>query len=386
VFHGVYLSGLFPVDLDISPYGLTLVGLTLAWGFFNYEFLDLMPVALRTVFASMSDAVIVLDTGDRVVDLNVPARQLVDPAIGDYLGVAAALVFPDWFTTALTSDDRQKRAELMINLHGEPRFFDMQLTSLHSDSGHYEGRLIVLRDITGRKQADDERERLLAELDAFSHTVAHDLKTPLVVLMGYSSLLVDEGFDKLPLEEYQQSVRLIAQTSQKMVNIVDELLLLASVRKEDGIEVVPLNMGAIVADAQSRLDQMITESGATIAVPESWPGANGHAAWVEEIWVNYLSNAIKYGGKPPRIELGADEQPDGKVRFWIRDNGRGLSLGEQAQLFSEFGRFRLTRVEGHGLGLSIVRRIVEKLGGQVGVESEIGQGSVFSFTLPSVSK
>jgi two-component system sensor histidine kinase/response regulator len=107
---------------------------------------------------------------------------------------------------------------------------------------------------------------------------------------------------------------------------------------------------------------------------------------VEEIWTNYLSNAIKYGGQPPCVELGATEQSDDFVRFWVRDNGNGLTGEEQARLFAPFTRLYPAQVKGYGLGLSIVQRIVDKLGGQVGVESRLGQGSTFSFTLPSVQQ
>ena len=82
------------------------------------------------------------------------------------------------------------------------------------------------------------------------------------------------------------------------------------------------------------------------------------------------------------MELGADMQPDGMVRFWVRDNGSGLAPEDQARLFTPFTRLNQVRVKGYGLGLSIVRRIIEKLGGQVRIESQVGRGSVFSFTLP----
>jgi signal transduction histidine kinase len=108
----------------------------------------------------------------------------------------------------------------------------------------------------------------------------------------------------------------------------------------------------------------------------------GYGPWVEEVWANYVSNAIKYGGTPPRVEVGATSLPDGMVRFWVRDNGPGIAPENQARLFAEFERLQ-TKAEGHGLGLSIVKRIVQRLGGQVGVESQAGQGSTFSFTLPS---
>jgi signal transduction histidine kinase len=123
----------------------------------------------------------------------------------------------------------------------------------------------------------------------------------------------------------------------------------------------------------------------------------GYAPWVEEVWVNYLSNAIKYGGKPPQVELSATlfstscasggEMRENMVYFWVRDNGDGLTPDDQARLFTPFTRLDQIRARGHGLGLSIVRRIVEKLGGQVGVQStgEPGQGSTFFFTLPAAS-
>ena len=134
-----------------------------------------------------------------------------------------------------------------------------------------------------------------------------------------------------------------------------------------------------------RLAHMIEEHQTEIILPGTWPVALGYDPWVEEVWVNYLSNAIKYGGQPPHVELGATAQADGMVRFWVRDNGSGLTPEEQARLFTPFTRLDQVRAKGHGLGLSIVWRIVEKLGGQVGVESEIGRGSVFTFTLPATA-
>jgi signal transduction histidine kinase len=119
---------------------------------------------------------------------------------------------------------------------------------------------------------------------------------------------------------------------------------------------------------------------------EAWPVAAGYAPWVEEVWANYVSNALKYGGTPPRIELGATLEGDAMVRFWVRDNGAGLSAEQQSNLFKMYSRLDTKRVEGHGLGLSIVQRIVNKLGGQVGVESAVGQGCTFSFTLPAYKK
>lgn len=226
-----------------------------------------------------------------------------------------------------------------------------------------------------------ELETRNKELDAFAHTVAHDLQGPLATFMGYASIL-QEDWATLPAEQLEKVLQTILQGGRKMNNIVDELLLLASVRKEEA-QRVPLDMGQIIADVQRRLDYMIEKYGAEIIIlPDSWPVALGYAPWVEEVWANYFSNAIKYGGQPPRLEVGATPQVDESVCFWVRDNGSGLTLDEQDRLFIPFTKLSQVRAKGHGLGLSIVQRIVEKLGGQVGVESQIGQGSLFYFTLP----
>jgi two-component system sensor histidine kinase/response regulator len=228
-----------------------------------------------------------------------------------------------------------------------------------------------------------ELEARNQELDAFAHTVAHDLKGPLSTGIGICSLLHD-NWPELSAEQIDQLLQNIVRVTRKMDNIVEELLLLASVRKEE-VEVTQIDMGAIVAGAQERLAHMITKHEAEVIVPDTWPAASGYGPWIEEVWTNYLSNAIRYGGRPPRVELGASLEPDHRVRFWVRDNGAGLTPEEQSRLFTPFSRLEQVRVKGHGLGLSIVRRIVEKLGGEVGVESEVGQGSVFSFTLPGAS-
>ncbi|MBN1978609.1 MAG: GAF domain-containing protein [Anaerolineae bacterium] len=231
------------------------------------------------------------------------------------------------------------------------------------------------------RQYTVELERQNAELDAFAHTVAHDLKNPLGALTAFSTMLETEGAQMKP-HEILQDMHVITKNAQRTANIVDELLLLASVRKQEEIECRPLDMAPIVSEATERLSGMIAEHQGEISTSDEWPVAVGYSPWVQEVWVNYVSNALKYGGRPPRVELGATPQ-DGVVRFWVRDNGAGLTAEEQERLFTEFTRLHQVRAEGYGLGLSIVRRIIEKLGGDVGVESEIGKGSTFYFTLPS---
>jgi PAS domain S-box-containing protein len=245
----------------------------------------------------------------------------------------------------------------------------------------------VVQDITERKDAEAERERLIADLDAFAHTVAHDLKSPLNGISGFAEILADELGNRLD-EDDRLIIRRIIQSSNRMRSIVEELLLLASVRSLGEVTMMRLKMEPMIQRALERLDYLIERSQAliTLVEPEAWPAAMGYAPWVEEVWVNYLGNAIKHGcsaSEPPRIELGAEAENSVMVRFWIRDYGPGISPEDQGKLFTPFTQLGDARTEGHGLGLSIVRRIVEKLGGQVGAENAAGGGSVFSFTLPA---
>ena len=246
-------------------------------------------------------------------------------------------------------------------------------------------------DLTERIQAEEALRQYAAELqtrndelDAFAHTVAHDLKSPLSLIIGYADILIEMEAASLAGASRQPYLQIIGQTADKINNIIEELMLLAEVRK-GRVDLQPLNMHRIALEARARLNYLISVQQAEVVLPGDWPIAVGYGPWVEEVWINYLSNAIKYGGRPPRVELGADDDPiDGQVRFWVRDNGPGLTPEQQSQLFTPFTQLAQVRATGHGLGLSIVRRIVEKLGGTVGVESTIGQGSTFYFTLPAV--
>lgn len=276
-------------------------------------------------------------------------------------------------TLALARDGR----EIPLIVSARPLF----------QEGAFVGTLSAVTDITERKRAEEEREQLIEDLDAFAHTVAHDLKTPLTLIVGAARLLQKNiNPENRTLHYLTDSV---VRGGNKMSNIIDELLLLSSVRKKAVISFEPLQMAPIVSEALDRLQGLIEERGAQIQLPESWLTALGYGPWVEEIWANYISNAIKYGGDPPVVELGSSlcngdgmAEEASHVRFWVRDNGKGLSEEERTRLFTPFTRLGQVSVTGHGLGLSIVQRIVQRLDGQVAVRSTLGEGSEFSFVLP----
>jgi two-component system, sensor histidine kinase and response regulator len=224
-----------------------------------------------------------------------------------------------------------------------------------------------------------EREKVIDELNAFAHSVAHDVSSPVASLQMTLEMLVQEGGNRLQAEDLEL-LKMCHRNAQRATAIIRELLLLASLR-QDEVRLEPLDMGPIVTRAIERLDHDLEALKPEIVLPEQWPPALGRAGWVEEIWYNLLSNACKYGGRPPHIVVGAEPGDAERTRFWVQDNGTGLSESERVGLFAPFVRIERLRARGTGVGLSVVQRIVDRLHGRVGVEGEEGQGARFFFEL-----
>jgi PAS domain S-box-containing protein len=392
-----YMAGFRPLpSLDLTPVAFALSGLLMALGIFRFQMLDIVPVARDMLIESINDGVLVLDTRNRVVDINPAACRMIGASAERVIGQPARALLAQWGELVERfRDTLEAQVEIAPQAGSLAPWLELRISPLYNRRKQFTGRLIALHDITARKRTEEalylyarELEASNAELDAFAHTVAHDLKSPLSTLAGFGDLL-EEKHTAMSGEQLATSANNMARSARRMINIIEELLLLASVRKMEEVPTGPLDMAAIVAAAQERLRDIIAASQGEIILPPAWPTAIGYAPWVEEVWVNYLSNAFQYGGAPPLIEVGfdvareaVDKFPEFQVRFWVRDNGAGLTSEEQGRLFTPFTRLDQARAKGHGLGLSIVRRIVEKLGGRVGVESEVGWGSTFWFTLP----
>ena len=143
------------------------------------------------------------------------------------------------------------------------------------------------------------------------------------------SEMLQEGSEDFDAEEQAHWLSRIHTNGQIMNNIIRELLLLASIRQQENIPHHTVHMAEVIEGVLLRYEYTLNENNVSVTKPDQWPSSIGYSPWIAEIWANYLSNAIKYGGNPPQIELGYTELGDGCVKFWIRDNGPGLDQEEQ---------------------------------------------------------
>ena len=226
----------------------------------------------------------------------------------------------------------------------------------------------------------EERNR---ELDAFSFTVAHDLRAPLNLITGYLSLIEMDDLAGDADSELVGFLKEIKVGARKMNEIIEGLLLLARLHDDDQ-SLGPVTMEDVVVAALSRFRTEIEAHHIEVVIEPGLPTVQAQPLWMEEVVANLIGNAIKYIGRnneAPRIAISGAVQDD-MARFEVTDNGIGIAPEDQHRLFQMFARFHESEAHGFGLGLSIVLRIVHRLGGQVGVTSAPGQGSTFWFTVP----
>ena len=250
-----------------------------------------------------------------------------------------------------------------------------KMQKLHNrDNQKLEARLAEFDKLNSELQQRNE------ELAAYDRSVSHDLKGPVSYLCTTSEWL-QRSYTQLTPEQLHHFLGQIATRAYQANSIIESLLLLA---QSDDIELYPVDMHATAQRAVDNLHDIIADREVQLSYPDALPAAMGQSTLLEQVWDNYLTNAIRYGGDPPRISIGAEIQDDGMVRYWVSDNGLGIPPEKNPYVFDSKARSVDRHVEGHGLGLPIVRRIIHRLGGEVGFENLPEQICCFYFTLQPV--
>ncbi len=251
------------------------------------------------------------------------------------------------------------------------------------------GTIVSFTDITKRKETEQQQQKLLAELsarnrelDSFVFTVSHDLKNPLVTIGGFINLLY-KNFGNVMGEDGKKYLTRITKSVKKMESLINDLLNLSRIGRLTGKKTM-VSFGELVADSLSSMNSRINDSGIKVKVPKDLPYIFGVKKRLGQVIDNLMDNAIKYIGEDnptPYIEVDVKEDK-GEQIFFVKDNGIGIEKKYHDKIFGIFQRLPYPKkIEGTGIGLTIVKRIIELHGGQVWVESEKGKGSTFFFTV-----
>jgi PAS domain S-box-containing protein len=239
----------------------------------------------------------------------------------------------------------------------------------------------VARDITPLKEATAQLEAVNRELDGFARSVSHDLRAPVRAVDGFAQLLEEDHAAQLD-EEGRRLLAVVRRSSRNMGQLIDDLLSFSRVSRQQR-EPVWVAMRELARAAAS--DARAAEPGRTIEVDlGELPDIEGDRAMLRQVWVNLLSNAVKYTRCRPAATIRVTgEVREGFAHYVVADNGTGFDPRFQDKLFGVFQRLHAAEeYEGTGVGLALVKRIVERHGGVVGAEGEPGRGATFSFALP----
>lgn len=239
---------------------------------------------------------------------------------------------------------------------------------------------ILFNDITARKKAEEQLAAANKELEAFSYSVSHDLRAPLRAINGFSDMLVQKYGETLD-SDAKRLLSVIKTNALSMGNLIDDLLAFSRTgRKEISLSLT--DMQSLVYSAINELCQSEYEK-MKIFNLKKLPPAQCDMQLMRQVWLNLISNAIKYSSKKqkPEIEIGATEK-NGEIIYYVKDNGAGFDMQYADKLFGVFQRLHSQKeFEGNGVGLALVQRIITKHGGRVWAEAELEKGACFYFTL-----
>lgn len=348
----------------------------------------------QSVVESVPSGIVMIDRGGRIVLVNQETERLFGYSRDEILGQPIERLVPQRcrgghspFRPESLADPQSRAMGVGRDLYGVRKDgvevpVEIGLNPLQTSEGQFVLASVV--DISARKQAEDELRRSNEELERFAYVASHNLQEPLRMVGNYVQLLAKRYQGKLDADA-DEFIGYALDGELRMQQLIEDLLAYSQVGTQ-GAAMTPTDTDAVVKTVLSSLKLTIEESGGTVT-HGPLPSVSADRGQLELLFLNLVSNAVKFrGADPPRVHISAAPSDVG-WRFRVQDNGIGIAAQYFDSIFVIFQRLHgRERYGGTGLGLAIAKKIVERHGGRIGVESEPGRGTTFFFTLPASSE
>ncbi len=262
------------------------------------------------------------------------------------------------------------------------RKLQVDIRKIYRPGNHTTTVLCLLNDITEQTRMEEALREVNTQLTSFAYSVAHDLRAPLRAMQGFSQALVEDFGHLLPKEGKEYTDRIIAASS-RMDRLIRDLLDYSRLSRDE-VALAPVNLNDVFQEVRSQCLRECPVEGADILLPDNLPSVMGARSILLQIFTNLVSNALKFvpKGSIPQVKIKS-ELHNRMIRIWVEDNGIGIPVAHLERIFGVFERLHgVDQYPGTGIGLAIVRKGAERLGGKAGVLSELGKGSRFWVEIP----
>ena len=362
----------------------------------------------RSLFESNIDALMTTDPSGIITDVNKQMEVLTGCTRDELIGAP----FKNYFTDPeraeasiklVLSDKKITNYELTARARdGRETVVSYNATTFYDRDRKLQGVFAAARDVTERKRLDQVLQEKNAELESaksaaekanlaksdFLSSMSHELRSPLNAILGFAQLM--ESDSPPPARSQKESIAQILQAGWHLLKLINEILDLAKVESgQVPLSPEPVSLAEVLLECQGMIEPQAQQRGIQMTFPKSEIPYFVHAdrTRLKQVLLNLLSNAIKYNISRGTVEVTCTESAPGRLRVSIRDSGAGLYPEQLTKLFQPFNRLgqEAGGEEGTGIGLVVAKRLVELMGGVIGVESTLGTGSVFWFELSSVA-
>ncbi len=384
----------YPIDLTILSFIFT--GVLCFLGMFRYRLFDLIPAARNAVIEDMSGILIVLDNKNHIIDMNSAAKNIIDVKDKDFIGKLVFDFLGETVSYFIKYEHVLKAEEkICVRLNGSKKHYDLKITPLYDNKNKLIGKFLILHDITILEEAiEDLKESRKAAEDAsraksqFLATMSHEIRTPLNGIIGMTELLAPS----IHTEEDREYLQTVQSCSGSLLDIVNDILDFSKIEAgKMELEKADIDLDSLMDTTAKAFAHNAREKGLAYscsidpAIPKK---LIGDAVRVRQILVNLIGNAFKFTEKGRivvKARLIKHVEQQAVVEFSVSDTGIGIPEDKIAGLYESFQQVDSSTTRkfgGTGLGLAIVKNLVTIMNGRIELESRLGEGSTFIFSIP----